>query len=263
MPETAANKNTVSTVERALDMLAYFTASDRADLGVTEISNALGLSKAVVHRLLTTLVSRGFVAADERTRRYRLGPAALALGAAYRERVDVRSLAQPWLKSLSRSTNETATLSLRQGNTRFYIDQVTPPREVKMTVAIGEAFPLHAGGSSKAFLAFLPAAEREAYLGSGRLTQLTDATVVDVDALRSELDAIRSRGWAHSCGERQSGAASVAAPIFDQTNDPIAVISVCGPAERFVEVTDAVVTDLLAATTAVSRDLGHRSGARP
>ena len=39
------------------------------------------------------------------------------------------------------------------GVERIYVDQVTPSREVKMTVQVGASFPLHAGSSSKAFLA--------------------------------------------------------------------------------------------------------------
>lgn len=255
----AASRRTVSTVERALDMLVYFTNSEQPDLGVTEVANGLGLSKTVVHRLLTTLVSRGFVAVDQRSRRYRLGPAALALGSAYRDRLDVRRLVEPWLRQLSERTNETATLSFRQGSSRFYVDQVTPAREVRMTVAIGEPFPLHAGSSSKAFLAFVDAAEREHYLRLP-LAPLTARTVVDVDALRPELELIRARGWASSEGERQTGAASVAAPVFDRGGEPIAVVSVCGPAERFAGELDAIVAELLSATTAISSELGHRHG---
>ena len=46
-----------------------------ADLGVTEISAELGLSKAAVHRILTSLRSRDLVCVDECSRRrYSLGP---------------------------------------------------------------------------------------------------------------------------------------------------------------------------------------------
>lgn len=248
----------ITAIERAADVLTLFTRVDRPDLGVTEIANALGLSKAVVHRVLTTLTAKGLVEADPTSRRYRLGPTALALGIAYIDRIDVRSLAMPLLHDLSKRTNETATLSLRYGWERMYVDQVTPDREVRMTVALGRAFPLHAGSSSKAFLAFLPQDDQERYVAERPLDALTESTITHEDRLRQELQQIRQRGYAVSFGERQAGAGSVAAPVFDHKGEPAAVISVCGPLDRFRAEVDLASGLLLEATGEVARKLGYQ-----
>jgi DNA-binding IclR family transcriptional regulator len=247
---------TVATVERAADVLLHFARATSPTLGVTEIADDLGMSKAAVHRILASLRSRGLIAVDPETRRYTLGPMAMALGLAYLDRLDVRALAAPELGALSRATEETATLSIRTGDTRVYVDQVTPSREVIMSVSVGVPFPLHAGGSSKAFLAFLPEDEIEDYL-SRPLAALTPATVTDRRKLRRELAAIRRRGWAQSVAERQPGAASVAAPVLDHSGRPVAVISVCGPAERFAAEVDRCVERLLATTERLSARMGH------
>ncbi|HSK21786.1 MAG TPA: IclR family transcriptional regulator [Egicoccus sp.] len=253
----APSPGRISSVERAADVLTLFTRVDRPDLGVTEIASELGLSKAVVHRILTTLASKGLVEADETTRRYRLGPVALSLGVAYVDRIDLRSLALPVLRQLSETTFETATLSLRYGWERMYVDQITPEREVKMTVPLGRAFPLHTGSSSKAFLAFLPDDEIERFLGQHDLVALTEHTITDAETLRRELGEVRARGFAVSYGERQAGAGSVAAPVFDHRGHPVAVLSVCGPLERFRDEVPGASTALLAATRELSRQLGH------
>jgi DNA-binding PadR family transcriptional regulator len=133
-------KRLIATVERATDVLTLFTRVERQDLGVTEIANELQLSKAVIHRVLNTLAAKGFIETDEETRRYRLGPAVLALGQAYVDRLDIRDLAQAYMRALSEQTNETATLSQRYRWERLYVDQITPEREVKMTVALGRRF---------------------------------------------------------------------------------------------------------------------------
>lgn len=262
MPDSDEPKRLIATVERAADVLTLFTNADRTDLGVTEIATELGLSKAVVHRVLTTLASKGFVDVIEDSRRYRLGPGSLSLGMAYINGIDLRQLALEALRDLSRRTNETATLSLRHGWERMYVDQVTPDREVKMTVVIGRWFPLHAGSSSKAFLAFLDEEDREGYLTNRHLERITDTTIVDVAALRDELERIRNRGYAISFGERQAGAGSVAAPLFDHNGQPSAVISVCGPLERFRDEVDLIARDLVKSSSDLSRRLGHhpRSG---
>jgi len=259
--ETGEPRRLITTIERAADVLILFTRTERADLGVTEIANELGLSKAVVHRVLTTLAAKGLVETDESSRRYRLGPAVLALGVTYLDRIDIRGLAMPLLRSLSQRTSETATLSMRYGWERMYVDQITPNREVKMTVALGRSFPLHAGSSSKAFLAFLDAGEQERYL-TQHLEPMTNQTITDPGLLRDELARIRERGYAVSFGERQAGAGSVAAPVLDHRGSPIAAISVCGPLERFRDEVEQVADLLLETADELSRQLGFGASTR-
>ena len=252
---TEAKPQTIGAVERAADLLNAFTELDGANAGVTELSERLGLSKAVVHRILASLRARGFIDLDEQTRRYSLGPASLALGLTYLQQIDVRDVARSVLRELSEQTNETATLSIRRGDVRMYVDQMTPAREVKMTVQLGHPYPLHAGGSSKAFLAHLPAARIEEYL-DGPLEALGENTITDPVLLLRNLGEIRKLGYAASFGERQEGAASIAAPVFDHENETVAVISVCGPVERFRDEVDEIAPVLLEATQELSRKLG-------
>ncbi|WP_245651490.1 IclR family transcriptional regulator [Streptosporangium amethystogenes] len=246
----------IATVERAAEVLMHFTETPSVTLGVTEIADALRMSKAAVHRILASLRVRGLIQLDPATRRYSLGVGAMRLGLAYLDRLDIRRIAAPELMTLSQRTNETATLSTRTGWTRIYVDQVTPPREVIMSVTLGAPYPLHAGGSSKAFLAFLTEEEIESYLSSGPLESPTSRTVSNVAKLRKELAHIRECGWSQSFAERMSGAASVAAPVLDHHGRPVAVISVCGPLERFRTEVDACVEALLESTARLSIQMG-------
>ena len=256
---SSSGSQTVATVERAADILLLFTETDSNTLGVTEIAEKLGTSKAAVHRILASLRSRHLIHLDEESRRYSLGTTAMRLGAAYQERMDIRQIVAPDLRSLSRLTGETTTLSVRTGDARVYIDQVTPQREVIMTVPVGVRYPLHAGSSSKAFLAFLPEDEREAYLEREPLGSLTGETLVDTYELRRELERIRAAGYATSFGERQAGAASTAAPILDHRGEPVAVVSVCGPRERFLEEAGHCSRALLETTRRLSTRMGARN----
>jgi IclR family acetate operon transcriptional repressor len=248
---------TVASVERAADILLHFAHTDRPDLGVTDIANDLGLSKAAVHRLLSSLRTRNLVSLDPNTRRYSLGASALMLGLSALHGLDVRRLASAELPAISRDTSETATLSIRSNDVRIYVEQVTPPREVIMSVSIGRAYPLHAGSSSKAFLAFMEPQEIEHFL-SQSLPKLTDDTVTDRRVLAKELRQIAARGWAQSINDRQAGAASVAAPVLDHSGRPVAVLSVCGPAERFAPEAAACAERLLVSTHKLSAQLGYR-----
>jgi DNA-binding IclR family transcriptional regulator len=263
---------TVATVGRAADVLAHFCDVGCRDLGVTQIAESLSMSKAGVHRILASLRSRGLIELDPDTHRYSLGPLAMRLGLTYLDRLDVRALAAPELAGLSARTGETATLSVRVGDARAYVDQVTPDREVVMSVTLGRPFPLHLGASSKALLAWLPeAGDREALarvvrggvaLGGGPVLDARPpglAALEPLDELAEELAGIRARGWARTLGERQPGAASVAAPVLDHDGVPAAVVSVCGPAERFRAIEDDCVRALLQACRRVSARLGAPS----
>ena len=254
--------NSAATVERAADVLLLFADSPSPQLGVTEIANALGISKSAVHRILLSFKNKNLLEFDPVTRKYVLGPAILDLSSKYLGTLDIRKLASAELTRLSRATSETATLSLRSGaRHRVYVEQVTPDREVIMRVQLGVAWPLHAGASSKALLAFLPADEIDAYLG-GTLEPVTGHTVTDPARLRRDLNVIRQTGWARSSGERQQGSASVAAPILDAAGRPVGVISVCGPAERFADDVEECTKHLLAGTQGLSARLGYRPSAR-
>lgn len=125
-----------------------------------------------------------------------------------------------------------------------------------MSVSLGEPYPLHAGASSRALLAFQPDERIEAYLGGGDLVALTPQTVVGPDRLRADLAEIRARGWAQSEAERKEGAASVAAPVLDHTGHAVAVVSVCGPAERFSTEVEEMRESLLEVTDELSRLTG-------
>lgn len=244
---------------RVADVLLAFIGRDDA-VGVTTLARELGLSKAVVHRILRTLVDRNLLEADLSTRGYRLGQAAAAIGARAMRESRVREVAMPVLRQLSANTGETSTLSVRVPGGRVYLDQVQSRQEVKMTVEIGRRFPLHAGSSSRAMLAFLPADEQEAIIQAG-LDPLTADTLVDPEQLRESLQAVRRTGIARSIGERQVGAASVAAPVFDLDGHVVAAISVCGPRLRISDEIAGKFSEVLrTAADRVSVALGWRGG---
>ena len=192
---------------------------------------------------------------DATTRLYSLGPSVLELAAAYRSQLDIRVLELETMRDLVATTGETSTLSVLHNDRRVYVDQVTPNREVRMTVEVGASFPLHAGASSKAFLAWLPEDRRRAYLKTP-LEPLTGATIVDPQELSRELSRIRQQGFAVSLGERQAGAGSVAAPLLDEQLSPVAVLSICGPLQRFTAEVADVAAEVVRATRALSRKLG-------
>jgi DNA-binding IclR family transcriptional regulator len=244
---------------RVADVLLQFLGGAHS-LGVSAIARELGLSKAVVHRILRSLVDRGLLEVDPETRAYGLGPATVALGARALRDAKLRPVALPELRELQKLTGETTTVSVRVPEGRVYLDQVVSEQEIRMTVELGRRFPLHAGSTGRAIMAFLPSSEQDALL-AGDLEPLTPDTIIDADKLRSVLRAVRATGIAESGGERQLGAASLAAPIFDLDGRPIGALSVCGPLSRFTgDLREDFAPLVTRSADSVSRALGWQGG---
>lgn len=253
---TTPSRRPAVTLERAFDVLQLISQAKPQTLGVSEIAARLGLSKTVVQRLLVSLTRRDLTIQDAATRRYALGPGVLLLGVNYLEHADLRTLARHELEALSAGYDETATLSIRVKDTRIYLDQVTPSREVVMSVRIGARYPLYAGASSKAILAMLRDGEIAHCLDAAATT--TAAGTIDLGALRTELAAIRRLGYAVSFNERQTGAGA-AAPLLDLRGDPVGAISLSGPVERIGPRVDDLAPVVQASARRISALLGFPS----
>lgn len=239
---------------RVADVLLLFL--HQPTYGVTEIARKLELSKGVVHRILQSLESRSLIEYDEDRRAYRLGPAVAGLGARALSNLDLREVALPVLRGLARATEETVTLSALVGSWRVYIDQLPSLKEIKMTVEVGRPFPLHAGASSRAILAFAPKDLRQAVLESP-LNPLTSETITDRASLEATLAETVRTGLARSRGERQERAGSVAAPLFGPDGTVVGAISVCGPIDRFDDDTcERFAPSVLQAAREISTALG-------
>ncbi len=219
------------TASRTASVLLAFAGAE-GELGISEVARRLNLAKSVTHRIVTTLVAAGLLGREETGSRYRLGPRAVELGLAAIGASDPRSVALPIMSELARTTGETMTMSLRAGTERVYVSQVESTQDVHMSVEIGRRFPLYAGASGRAILAFLPEDELDRYLAHTVLAPLTPATITDPLNLREELRATRTLGYAVSHGERDSWAASVAVP-WRAGGLTIGSLSVCGPLARF------------------------------
>lgn len=220
-----------TAADRVADVLLAVGTHDGA-IGVSTVARELDLSKAVVHRILRSLTDRQLLQFDAASRAYELGPSAMILGARALKTLDLRAVALPVLRQLQQLTGETTTVSALVGSVRIYLDQVTSHRELKMMVETGRPYPLHAGSSSKAILAFAPPALRDQVLDS-ELSALTPQTITERATLEAELGQIARVGVAVSRGERQHGAGSVAAPLFGPHGDVVGSISICGPIHRF------------------------------
>ena len=233
-PGSAANISTV----RVLAVLSQFIGTSRA-LGVTEISQDLGMTKNMVHRALTTLVRNGYLVRDAGGARYELGFGVLQFLDPSAPEPDIRAICQPFLRSLRQLSGESVFLSIVVGRNRVNVDSIEAPGRLVTHAVRGRAVPLHLTETSRVLLAFLSDAEIDEYIRIATpLTRAPAPGVVTPERLWKDLRAIRKAGYALGHGERRFSerrveATYLAFPVLDAAGRPHAALTVGGPQERF------------------------------
>jgi len=160
-----------------------------------------------------------------------------------------------------RRTGETVFLSVlaADGRSMVYVDKVESGHIIRYAADVGDRRPLHATSSGKALLAFLPVGQRERTLKAVTLARHTERTETSLSALRATLAEIQRTGVCVSVDEFASGAAGVAAPIFDRDGRVAGVCAVGGPTDRLRPRVRTLTADVKRTATTISAQLGHRT----
>ncbi|MCB0998552.1 MAG: IclR family transcriptional regulator [Acidimicrobiales bacterium] len=222
---------TVQSIDRAFSVLRALLPGPS---GVTDIAERVGLPKSTVSRLLSTLEELGAVEQLETGGGYRIGAAMAEFAAAARPGRTLVGMVRPQLLRLSAATGEAAGLSVPDGDSMLYLDQINADTELQVRDWTGTRIPLHAVPSGQVVLAEMPRADRDAYLAR-ELEAFTAATIVDVAVLRARLEQVRRDGFAYSIDEFADGLSSIAAPLRTVDGRVIGALHVYGPSYRLCD----------------------------
>jgi DNA-binding IclR family transcriptional regulator len=219
----------VQSIARAFTVLGSLAEGPR---GVTEVAERVGLAKSTVARLLSALALEGAVEQIPGDTRYRLGPRLGTLAAGVRPTRRFVAVAHPYLVELASQTGEATGLSIPEGPTMHYVDQVESPNPVQVRDWTGTRIPMHAVSSGQVFLAHFPPPALSRFLATP-LERFTDNTITDASGLLARLRDVRRQGYSWVREEYAVGINSVAAPIADADGEVVAAIHVHGPSYRF------------------------------
>jgi IclR family acetate operon transcriptional repressor len=183
----------VHSVGRALDIVEALARSDH-ELGVSEVAGVTGLAPGTAHRLLATLAYHGYVRQNVATRRYGPGIKLLRVAADAHERIG--GIARPFLTGLMQASQETANLVVLEANSTRYIEQVPPPRMLRIFTEPGKRAPLHTAGTGKVLLAYQQPRVVQTIIEKTGLGPVTANTITDPDELSKVLLRVRSQGYA-------------------------------------------------------------------
>ncbi|MFZ1480712.1 MAG: HTH-type transcriptional regulator BhcR [Paracoccaceae bacterium] len=224
------DQNTVQALDRGLDILGHLAA--RPGPTLSDLAMETGQAVATVYRALVTLQGHGMVEVEEPGQFWHIGPGAFRIGTAFLRRTKVVERARQPMDQLMRDTGETANLGVEVKDEVVFLAQVETHEAIRGFFAPGTKGPMHSSGIGKALLAWYPAGKVQGIIKRQGLQRFTELTLTTTEALMEDLSRTRNRGFAIDDQERATGMRCVAAPIFNAHGEPVAGLSVSGPAFR-------------------------------
>jgi IclR family transcriptional regulator, KDG regulon repressor len=250
-------KSESRTIDRLCNILNSFSENETA-LTLTEISTRIQLPKSTTYRFLKAMQCQGLIADDPEGRGYRPGFQLIHWGMLSQSSLEIRRLALPVLRCLTQVTGETSALSMRFGEIGICVEMVEGTHPIRLALKTGQIFHLHASACAKVLWAHLPEEEIAEILGRIELTPFGKNTITDPAQMRSELKAIRERGYATSMEETDRDVYGIASPVFDNMRNCLAGIGIIVP---LIRVTLQSEADWAKTVQAAAAELSQQLGA--
>lgn len=252
------NSKTIQSVVRAMAILECVAAAD-SNAALGQISSELALNKSTVHGIAATLEHLGYLARHPETGRYALGLKVWELGQSYVGNISILHESKRLMVELVKKYQDTSHLAVLSDTEALFIHKIDCSRTVGIRIGVGTRTPAYCTGVGKALLAAQPPAVLEKIIAKLSFAKYTEKTITTPEALREELEVVRTRGFSMDCGEYEVDLRSIGAPIFDHAGQPVAAVSLAGSAQRFSSdrIFD-IATDVRETARRISEKLGYQ-----
>jgi DNA-binding IclR family transcriptional regulator len=220
-----------------------------------ELSRRTGLSEACAHRLMKTLEDIGAVVRDRRGC-YRPGMVLATLSQDIAIGDLIRVTCEDLLADLATNLKGVVHVGVLSNGMVTYAAKFGEPVRVPIPSRVGARQEAYCSALGKVLLAGLPAEQLEDFLYDGDLVALTPQTITSVGGLRSELAAVRQRGYAVDNREVFQTICCVGAPVLDPYGNTNAAISFADTADNLSRTWEEDISGQLAsAAMAISRKI--------
>jgi IclR family KDG regulon transcriptional repressor len=233
----------VKSLYKALKVLECFTARE-PELGITEISDKLGIYKSNVHNIVTTFEKTGYIEKNPGNGKYRLGLKILELAYIINFNISIREIVVPYMQEIANKANETVYFGIPREGQVLYLDSAYPRNSSLTRSMLGEKAPMYCTAIGKAMLAWFDNNEIMDIL-SQKVIKFTDNTITDPELLIKEMKEVRERGYAVDNMEHEYGIKCIGKAILNRNKQVIAALSISGPSLRFTDVRIMELAELL------------------
>ncbi len=226
MDELIKNKSLL----KALRVLECFNVQN-PELGVTQISEKLGLNKSNVHDILNVFVHAGYIERNEDTSHYRIGLKLLEYAYVINENLGYSRAAYKVLQELAFAVNTAVYFAIPNEEKVLYLEAAYPQAEeysYPTRYIMGETAPMYCTSLGKAMMPFLTADARDRCI-NGEKKKFTDNTITDPEILRRELETVRLNGYAVDDCEHEYGIRCIGVPVFNAHARLVGAVSISGP----------------------------------
>lgn len=226
---------------------------------MSEIVLHTGLNKTTAKRLISNLVTRGYLRQNLQTKTYQLGMRLFELGGIVFSSFSLRRAAANPMNLLQNETGATVLLGVGIDNQLVYIDKREGDGMIRISSDIGWRRPLHYGMLGMVLMASLDAADVRTILAEHPLEAHTPFSITDEDAFSLRLEKIRNQGFVLEKEEAIEGVCGIAAPIKDYSRQIVAALGIALPLDqrRANANMDKIVSLVKATCEAISSDLGY------
>jgi DNA-binding IclR family transcriptional regulator len=201
-------------------------ASREHPLSINEVCEALDININMAFRMLSSLVSSGFMAKDERTGLYAVSLKALQLSRNALLSLEIRKITMPYLELLwNQYPKANLNMAVYHGGEILVVDRIDSQDIPRTYFTPGKTVPFHCTGLGKILACELPEDELDALIAQKGLKSFTENTITQADALKRELARVRSDQIARDREEYILKDNCNAVPIRNSEGKIIAAIS--------------------------------------
>lgn len=231
-----------SSLSRMLGVLALFS-TQTPSLTVEQIALRLGVPKSTGYRYIQELSKVGLLVRLDKS--ITLGPRIIELDRCIRESDPVIRAAAPPMRTLAEQTGLDVFISKLYGHSIITVHTEFNDAQQPLRYGRGRPVPISRGASSKALVAFLPAA-RLRRLHQELLLESPDAP--PWEAFYEEAQRIRKQGHCRTSGELNEKRTGVAAPIFGRARTVVASVTALGADARMALFDGSAIAQLVMQT---------------
>jgi len=207
---------TIEAFAKGLRILEYVLLN--GEFRISELASSVGIPISNTTLFLNTLIEAGYVRRGESAGLYRVTDhlTKLVMDVTPTFHTKLQSAAAEPMRKLHENLDENVLIAVMDRHyTTHYIAKIVADHVVQIRPDAGEHFPLYRTAHGRAILAFLDEGDIGRSFNAMFRTDNPDVlTEKEIDAIRSELQISRQRGYAVNRGEFEKHIMAVAAPIF-------------------------------------------------
>ena len=208
----------LESVDNALQVLILL---GQGRVKVTEVARELGVAPSTAHRLLGTIVRRGFARQLE-DRSYQLVPAVGHLVPAPKVPAELMAVCRLHLPKLAHALGEPIHVVVLRGHQPRLVLSLESTQHYRGGSSVERSLDAHLEAARQCLLADLSPSKLAATLPPG-------TTAAEAEALRVEVETVRHRGYAVSEDATRSALVAVAVPVVGSRLRSVAAITVSVP----------------------------------